>query len=217
MSGSGDNSEWLVDGVSVGSGRDAAQEERPGPVADAAAAVGGSTPGAPAGGDVGAQPQFSPVGAPGATATPPAVGATGTIAAGTAPPPGPAAGQRRRRWIVVVLGLLVLVGFVLVVVFVFFAGGAPSYEVTSSDHPISMSAEGAFVGVGVKNTGSATGAPTCTARVTSPAGTVLGKVRFTEKSLDPGKSILTVKNVKLPQAAALSPTRTKLNVSVTCT
>lgn len=213
MSDTGNNPEWWIDGVSVGSNPEAPAERGPDPEHGAATeetehqptpprgvpAVGASAPGPWVGGAAPRGPET-----PGATtaawaATPPPGGATGTLDPGTTPPPRPAARQKRPRWPIVVVSILVLIGIILLVNFVVLAG-APAYKVVYGTLPSSVSASEVAVGFTVTNTGSATGKPTCTVRVTSVTGTGTGQGTFTEKQLDPGKGAIFVAWVKVKRA-----------------
>jgi hypothetical protein len=227
MSDGGNNPEWWIDGVSVGS----TSEKAPEPAQDAvtqgadlqhaptSGVTGGGAPGQATSVVAGLAPATGADGAAtvGDAAAPPPGGATGALAASTVPPPGPTAKERRRRASVVVLSALILVGIVLIVYFVFLTGGAPSYKTSASPHPTSVLPSSVFVGFGVKNTGSATGKPTCTVRVALATGRALGKGRFTLQPLGPHKGALEVEQVTVTQTALHPFTREQMNVKVTCT
>jgi len=134
------------------------------------------------------------------------------------PPPGPDAQQRRRRRLIVLLFLLVLAGVVLFILMnAVVSSGAPSYKVSPARHPATVLPSAVYVGFGVKNTGSATGTPTCTVDVALPTGKVLGKGRFTLVPLDPGKGVLEVEKVDVTETVSHPLAVDQMDVQVTCT
>jgi len=136
------------------------------------------------------------------------------------PPRGPDAQERRRRRLIVLLSLLVLAGVVLLVLININAvvlSGAPSYKVSPARHPATVLPSAVYVGFGVKNTGSATGTPTCAVEVALPSGKVLGKGRFTLTPIDPGKGILEVERIDVAQTASHPVALDQMDVQVTCT
>jgi hypothetical protein len=214
MSGTGDEPQWLVDGVSVG----------PGP----------STPPAPAG-PQDTPPQGTPI-VGGAAAVQPDRAGVGTAPGGamppggaTVPPPGPGGGpaattplllqpvepSRRTPWLIVGLAVLVAIGIVLVVLFTVVLTGGPDYKLHLPQRAIPVGPSAVKVAFLAKNVGTASGTPVCTITVTGPRGVGTGTGTFTELPLDAGKTTLYFNTVHVTRTTA-SGMATRADVQVTC-
>jgi hypothetical protein len=114
---------------------------------------------------------------------------------------GPAPVKRRRWWVFGASALALAVAVVLIVVFVFVRGG-PAYRVKYVSVQ-SLGLDATRIVMVVKNTGTATGTPTCTIRASAIDHAGSGAGSFIEnRPIKPGSSNLYVNTLKVSDAAA---------------
>lgn len=226
MSNSGENPDWWIDGVSVGSNPEA-PPERPGsggyeptPAEHTpprgVPATAPATPGSPAGGPAAAGAGAAGAGAAAAAWTAPsgAQSPTETLAPGGAEPSAEAPENPRRRWPLVLLALVVLAGIVIVIVMLL-TPGAPAYTVhnESTTYPISPTI--VDVPFTVSNTGNGAGAPTCTVHLTTQTGANSGKGTFKLPQIQAGKGQIFIKQITVPKTTA-SLMASSARISIHC-
>lgn len=217
MSDSGNNPDWWIDGVSVGSSETAPEQgsvPAPGTVSDETGH--GSTP--PGGVPAVSAPQPGPTAVGGPAPAPQvagaaaAAGATATLAA--AADDESADQKKRKRWPIVLLSLVVLVGLALIVFFVLVTKG-PSYTATHGSGTIASGPSSVRVAVVVKNTGTSTGRPVCTVHLAAPNGGGSGHGTFKEPPVEAGKSALFFNTVNVTKTSAHLMDSTA-KIEVTC-
>lgn len=228
MSNSGDNPDWWIDGVSVGSNPEAPPAAPPeGPERGGydptpgehtpprgVPATAPPTPGSPAGGAATAGAGAAGAAAAAWTAPSGPQGATETLAPDGSELSAPASEPPRRRWPLVLLALVILAGIILVII-VISGPGAPAYTVHygSTTYPINpTTVDVAFT---VTNTGNGPGAPTCTIHLTTQTGASSGKRTFKLPQLQAGKGQIFIKQIDVAKTTA-SLMATSARISINC-
>jgi hypothetical protein len=227
MSNSGDNPDWWIDGVSVGSNPEAppgAPPQRPAYEPTPAEqtpprgvpATAPPTPGSPAGGVAAAGAGAAVAGAAAATWTAPSgpQGPTETLAPGSAEPSEEEPEKPRRRWPLFLLAAVILVGIIIVIIMLL-TPGTPAYTVhhESTTYPISPTI--VDVPFTVSNSGNGAGAPTCTVHLTTQTGANSGKGTFKLPQLPAGKGQVFIKQITVPKTTS-SLMATSARITIHC-